>query len=113
MGLLHLLVLRAVFPETRIVVAEPDRGRREIARQLGADAAVAPKRIVEASGNARPSGGADAVFETAGGQAAFDLLHRGVLDPTRLVTHRLPLDRAAEAVELCRRRAALKVLLHP
>ncbi len=167
MGLLHLLVLRAVFQEPRIVVAEPDANRRKTARRLGADAAVAPERIVDVSSAGRPSGGADAVFDTAGGQAAFDLalqatrpggrvvlfahaghdarvtfdinavfrserqvigaysgspaeqirvldmMSRGALDPTPLVTHRLPLDRAAEAVELCRRREALKVLLHP
>ncbi len=167
MGLLHLLVLRAVFPGSRIVLAEPDQDRRETARRLGADAAVAPERIVDVSSTGRPSGGADAVFDTAGGQAAFDLalqatrpggrvvlfahaaddarvtfdinavfkserqvigaysgspaeqtrvldmLSRGALDPTPLVTHRLPLGRAAEAVDLCRRREALKVLLHP
>ena len=167
MGLLHLLVLRAVFPGSRIVLAEPDQDRRETARRLGADAAVAPERIVDVSITGGPSGGADAVFDTAGGQAAFDLalqatrpggrvvlfahaaddarvtfdinavfkserqiigaysgspaeqtrvldmLSRGALDPTPLVTHRLPLGRAAEAVDLCRRREALKVLLHP
>ena len=167
MGLLHLLVLRAVFPASRIVLAEPDQNRRETARRLGADAAVAPRRIVDVSSTGMPSGGADAVFDTAGGQAAFDLalqatrpggrvvlfahaahdalvtfdinavfkserqvigaysgspaeqarvldmLSRGAFDPTPLVTHRLPLARAAEAVDLCRRREALKVLLHP
>ncbi len=167
MGLLHLLVLRAVFPGSRIVLAEPDQDRRGTARRLGADAAVAPERIVDVSSTGGPSGGADAVFDTAGGQAAFDLalqatrpggrvvlfahaaddarvtfdinavfkserqvigaysgspaeqtrvldmLSRGALDPTPLVTHRLPLGRAAEAVDLCRRREALKVLLHP
>jgi L-iditol 2-dehydrogenase len=35
------------------------------------------------------------------------------LDPTPLVTHRLPLSRFAEAVELARERRALKVLLTP
>ena len=35
------------------------------------------------------------------------------LDPTPLVTHRLPLSRCAEAVELARERRALKVLLSP
>ena len=46
-------------------------------------------------------------------QRVLDMMIRGALDPTPLVTHRLPLDRACEAVDLCRRRAALKVLLHP
>ena len=166
MGLLHLLVLRASFPGARIVIAEPDAGRRATARQLGADAAVSPEAIADLVNSASPQTG-DAVFDTAGGQQAFDLalqvtrpggrvvlfahaahdarvtfdinavfrserqvigtysgfpaeqarvlelLHDGALDPTPLVTHRLPLDRAAEAVELCRRREALKVLLHP
>ena len=202
MGLLHLLVLRAVAPGASILVVEPDASRRSTATELGADAAVPPNELtdlqVQASSPAAacdsptdadqvrraprlrplrpgpgaeapvlPDEGADAVFDTAGGQAAFDLalqatrpggrvvlfahaardarvtfdinavfkserqvigaysgspaeqarvldlLHEGKLDPTPLVTHRLPLDRAAEAVDLCRRREALKVLLHP
>ena len=167
MGLLHLLVLRASFPGARILIAEPDPGRRTTARQLGADAVVTPDEFTHLVDTANPLTGADAVFDTAGGQDAFDLalqatrpggrvvlfahaaqnarvtfdinavfkserqvigaysgspaeqqrvldmMIRGALDPTPLVTHRLPLDRAAEAVELCRRRTALKVLLHP
>ncbi|MYH24176.1 MAG: zinc-binding dehydrogenase [Holophagales bacterium] len=167
MGLLHLLVLRAVFPGARVVVAEPAPERRAMALELGADAAAAPAEVAAMARGNLPEGGADAVFDTAGGQGAFDLalqvtrpggrvvlfahaahdarvsfdinavfrserhvigaysgspaeqarvldlLHDGALDPTPLVTHRLPLDRAAEAVELCRRREALKVLLHP
>jgi len=35
------------------------------------------------------------------------------LDPRPLITHRLPLSRCAEAVELARQRRALKVLLTP
>ena len=167
MGLLHLLVLRASFPGARILVAEPDPGRRATARQLGADTVVAPDEFTDLVDAANPRTGADAVFDTAGGQAAFDLallatrpggrvvlfahatrdarvtfdinavfkserqvigaysgspaeqkrvldmMHGGALDPSPLVTHRLPLDRAAEAVDLCRRQAALKILLHP
>lgn len=167
MGLLHLLVLRASRPGARIVIAEPDAGRRATARQLGADTAMSPDAIADLADSASPQTGADAVFDTAGGQEALDLalgvtrpggrivlfahaaqdarvtfdinavfkserqvigaysgspaeqtrvldlLYEGTLDPTPLVTHRLPLDRAAEAVELCRRREALKVLLHP
>ena len=167
MGLLHLLVLRASFPDGHILVAEPDPGRRATARQLGADTVVTPDELTDLVDAANPLTGADAVFDTAGGQDAFDLalqatrpggrvvlfahaaqdtrvtfdinavfkserqvigaysgspaeqarvldlLHTGALDPTPLVTHRLPLDRAAEAVDLCRRREALKVLLHP
>ncbi len=167
MGLLHLLVLRASFPGARILVAEPDPGRRATARQLGADTVVTPGELTDWVDAASPQTGADAVFDTAGGQEAFDLalqatrpggrvvlfahaaqdarvtfdinavfkserqvigaysgtpaeqkrvldmMHGGALDPSPLVTHRLPLDRAAEAVDLCRRQAALKVLLHP
>lgn len=167
MGLLHLLVLRASFPDAHILIAEPDPGRRATARQLGADTVVTPDELTDLVDAANPLTGADAVFDTAGGQDAFDLalqatrpggrvllfahaahgarvtfdinavfkserqvigaysgspaeqqrvldmMIRGALDPAPLVTHRLPLDRAAEAVDLCRRRAALKVLLHP
>lgn len=167
MGLLHLLVLRASFPGARIVIAEPDPGRRATATQLGADTVVTPDELTDLVKATDPRTGADAVFDTAGGQEAFDLalqatrpggrvvlfahaaedarvtfdinavfkserqvigaysgspaeqkrvldmMLRGALDPSSLVTHRLPLDRAAEAVDLCRRQAALKVLLHP
>ena len=167
MGLLHLLVLRASFPAARILIVEPDPGRRATATQLGADTIVTPDELADRVDAASPQTGADAVFDTAGGQAAFDLalqatrpggrvvlfahaahdarvtfdinavfkserqvigaysgspaeqkrvldmMLRGALDPSSLVTHRLPLDRAAKAVDLCRRQAALKVLLHP
>ncbi len=171
MGLLHLLVVRAAFPDVSILIAEPDANRRSTATRLGADEAVHPDGLgASAAGQPharQPPGGADAVFDTAGGQAAFDLalqatrpggrvvlfahaahdalvtfdinavfkserqvigaysgsppeqarvldmMIRGTLDPTPLVTHRLPLSKAADAVDLCRRREALKVLLHP
>ena len=171
MGLLHLLVVRAAFPDASILVAEPDANRRSTATRLGADEAVHPDSLVASAAAqpqaGQPPGGADAVFDTAGGQAALDLalqttrpggrvvlfahaahdalvrfdinavfkserqvigaysgspaeqarvldmMIRGTLDPTPLVTHRLPLSKAAEAVDLCRRREALKVLLHP
>lgn len=171
MGLLHLLVVRAAFPDASILIAEPDANRRSTATRLGADEAVHPNSLVASAAGqphaGQPPSGADAVFDTAGGQAAFDLalqatrpggrvvlfahaahdalvtfdinavfkserqvigaysgspaeqarvldmMIRGTLDPTPLVTHRLPLSKAADAVELCRRREALKVLLHP
>ncbi|HJS02318.1 MAG TPA: zinc-binding dehydrogenase [Variovorax sp.] len=37
-------------------------------------------------------------------RAAIDLMAAGVLDPAPLITHRLPLDRLGEALELTRRR---------
>jgi L-iditol 2-dehydrogenase len=46
-------------------------------------------------------------------QEAFRLLVSGRLDPRPIVSHRLPLGRVAEAVELVRSRRAVKVLLYP
>jgi len=169
MGLLHLLVLRAVVPGIRIAVIDPVDERRHTALRLGADAAEPPgdaaRRAVESLAGGL---GADAVFDTAGGAAALEaaltltreggvtvvfahaeaggeragfaldpffkserklvatysgslqeqkeiwrLLATGRLDPSPLVTHRLPLSRFAEAVELAREKRALKVLLVP
>jgi len=168
MGLLHLLVLKAVHPGLRVLVSDPLEERRELAQRLGADAVVIPetaqKEIAALSGGR----GADAVFDTVGGgglleialalsrpggavvlfahadgggdRAGFDLnaffkserrliatyssalaeqrevyrlLASGRLDPSPLVTHRLPLSRFAAAVELARERQAVKVLLVP
>jgi L-iditol 2-dehydrogenase len=50
---------------------------------------------------------------TAEQREAFRLLATGRLDPSPLVSHRLPLSRFAEAVALAERREALKVLLVP
>jgi L-iditol 2-dehydrogenase len=44
---------------------------------------------------------------------AFWLLAAGKIDVERLITHRLPLDRLAEGVDLMRRRQALKVYVTP
>jgi len=171
MGLLHLLVLKAVHPDLRVAVSDPREERLALARRLGADAAAAPGEatrtaVAELSGGL----GADAVFDTAGGagpleaaleisrpggavvlfahatladhgeRAGFDLnaffkaerrllasysssladqrevyrlLVSRRLDPSPLVTHRLPLSRFQEAVTLARERRALKVLLVP
>lgn len=46
-------------------------------------------------------------------KAVFDLLCDGRLDPSPLVTHRMPLDDFDHGVELVRRRQALKVLFTP
>ncbi|HTG33717.1 MAG TPA: alcohol dehydrogenase catalytic domain-containing protein [Thermoanaerobaculia bacterium] len=171
MGLLHLLVLKAVHPDLRVAVSDPLEERLALARRLGADAAAAPgeatrNAVAELSGGL----GADAVFDTVGGagpleaalavsrpggavvlfahavpedhgeRAGFDLnaffkaerrllasysssladqreayrlLVSRRLDPSLLVTHRLPLSRFQEAVALARERRALKVLLVP
>jgi L-iditol 2-dehydrogenase len=159
MGLLHLLVLKALFPGLRIAVTDPLEDRLRRARELGADVVAPPEEDIGV--------GADVVFDTAGGAAAlaaalrlarpggtvvlfahagagehagFDLntffktegkliatyssslaeqreIHRLMvtrrLDPSPLVTHRLPLSRFDEAVALARDRRALKVLLVP
>jgi len=176
MGLLHLLVLKAVLPAVRAVVLDPLEERRTLALLLGADAAApAWEAAREAADGAAwdavaalsEGRGADAVFDTVGGapaleaalalsreggttvlfahaaeagRAGFDLnrffkserkllaTYSGALaeqreiwrllvtrrlDPSPLVTHRLPLARFAEAVDLARQRRALKVLLMP
>lgn len=170
MGLLHLLVLKAVHPGLRVVVSDPLEGRLRLARELGAGpgvAAVLPGEARQAIDALTDGLGADVVFDTAGGpgalaaalgwirpggtvvlfahaaageQAGFDLnaffksegkviatysgalaeqrevyrlMVTGRLDPSRLVTHRLPLSRFQEAVDLARGRRALKVLLVP
>ena len=76
MGLLHLLVLRARCPGVRVLVVDPQPGRRALALELGADCAVTPAAVGsrdEADAALRelsPDGlGADAVFDTVGGAA--------------------------------------------
>jgi L-iditol 2-dehydrogenase len=168
MGLLHLLVLKALHPELQAAVCDPLEERRDLALRLGADAAAPPGAAWQEEIAALTRGlGADAVFDTAGGagplndalavsrpggavvlfahaeageRAGFDLnaffkgerrllgtysssladlrdsyrlLVTGRLDPSPLVTHRLPLSRFEEAVDLARQRRALKVLLAP
>ncbi len=173
MGLLHLLVLKAVHPTLKVAVADPMEERRALALRLGADAAASPGAPFQVAAGGLTGGlGADAVFDTAGGagpledalavsrpggavvlfahapsgekgqgeKAGFDLnaffkgerrllgtysssladqrdIYRLLvtrrLDPSPLVTHRLPLSRFDEAVTLARERRALKVLLTP
>ena len=170
MGLLHLLVLKALLPGVRVAVSEPLAERRELALRLGADAAAPPEEAqaaVEALSGESGGLGADVAFDTVGGtgildsalaltreggtvvlfahapsaeRAGFDLnaffkserkliatyssalaeqreiyrlLSTRRLDPSPLVTHRLPLARLGEAVELANGRQALKVLLAP
>lgn len=168
MGLLHLLVLKAVHPTLRVAVSDPLPERLDLARRLGADVAAAPGEEIRRKVDTATRGlGADVVFDTVGGsgpleealalsrpggavvlfahatageRAAFDLnaffkterrllatyssslsdqrevyrlLAGRRLDPSPLVTHRLPLSRFEEAVALSRERRALKVLLTP
>jgi threonine dehydrogenase-like Zn-dependent dehydrogenase len=44
---------------------------------------------------------------------ALDAVARGTIDPTRLITHRLPLDEAERGYELFAAREATKVVLIP
>jgi len=169
MGLLHLLVARAVHPEASVVVADPVESRRRLALDLGAAVAAGADPDDLSAAVLRASGGvgADAVFDTVGGagplggglgltrpggtvvlfahagdgeRADFDLnrffkregrlvatyssglddqariaelLFSGALDPAPLVTHVLPLAELERAVQLVRRREAMKVLLAP
>ena len=168
MGLLHLLVLKAVHPTLRVAVSDPLPERLDLARRLGADVAASPGEEIRRKVSGATRGlGADVVFDTVGGEgpleeavslsrpggtvvlfahaasgerAAFDLnaffkaerrllatyssaladqreVYRLLvgrrLDPSSLVTHRLPLSRFEEAVALSREHKALKVLLTP
>lgn len=169
MGLLHLLVLRAARPRTRVLISDTVPERLELARNLGAHAVATPQggELAALVSAATEGLGADAVFDTVGGAAVlrdalrltreggtvvlfahaptnspadldlndlfkherrvvgtysggvreqaaiFELMLSGRLDASPLVTHRLPLDRFQEGVELSRRRRALKVLYGP
>ncbi len=167
MGLLHLVVLRAVHPELSIIVTDPIEERRALAERLGATSGCTPDQLETTTEAVTGGLGADAVFDTVGGSgilisamavlrpggtvvlfahaaeeetAGFelnplfknerrvvatysgsldeqerlaDLLFSGTLDPRSLITHRIPLDRIQDAVELARRRQALKILIGP
>jgi len=72
MGLLHLLVLRALHPGLRVVVADPLAERRALAERLGAVAGAEPGADAERAVAAASEGlGADAVFDTVGGKATL------------------------------------------
>ncbi|NKC11734.1 MAG: alcohol dehydrogenase catalytic domain-containing protein [Gammaproteobacteria bacterium] len=72
MGLLHLLVLKARCERTRVLVIDPVKARRELALELGADAAAPPGERAEAAAGELSPGGADAVFDTVGGAAVLN-----------------------------------------
>jgi L-iditol 2-dehydrogenase len=46
-------------------------------------------------------------------RTALDLIASGQIDPTALISHRLPLEETARALDLQRRAAALKVVVEP
>jgi L-iditol 2-dehydrogenase len=82
MGLLHLLVLRAVFSGHAVIVVDPVAERRRLALRLGAVAATAPGDETAAAVMSGTAGvGADAVFDTVGGDrtlaAGLELTRQG------------------------------------
>jgi len=168
MGLLHLLVLRAVFPGVAVTVVDPVPERLATAENLGASETIGPgAQALEAVLTSTNGIGADAVFDTVGGSDTledglnltrpggsvvlfahategaqarcnlnqvfklerrivgtysaalkeqaeiFALISSGDLDPSPLVTHKLPLDDFEHGVSLVRKRDALKVLFTP
>ncbi len=167
MGLLHLVVLRTVYPDLAVIVSDPIEERRLLADSLGATRCCRPEHLQATVEDLTDNLGADAVFDTVGGSqilksalaalrpggtavlfahaseeetAGFelnplfknehrvvatysgsldeqerisDLIFSGRLDPQPLVTHRIPLDRAQDAIDLARSRQALKILIGP
>jgi L-iditol 2-dehydrogenase len=82
MGLLHLLVLRAVFPNVAVVMVDLDEQRLKLAKELGAARIARPGAEAEEAVAAVTQGiGADAVFDTVGGSktvaAGIDLTRAG------------------------------------
>ena len=67
MGLLHLVVLRAVFPALKIVVSDPVEERRALAGFIGATTSCPPEDLEVAVERLTDGLGADAVFDTVGG----------------------------------------------
>ena len=68
MGLLHLLVIKAVQPQTRILLVDPLADRRALAKELGADITSKPgKNAFTAAMKMTNGHGLDAVFDTVGG----------------------------------------------
>ncbi len=73
MGLLHLLVLRAAFPGIGVVMVDPDGERLRLAEKLGAAKTAAPGQAALEAIRALSHGiGADAVFDTVGGEPALE-----------------------------------------
>ncbi len=166
MGLLHLLTLRQIQPNSTVHMVDPDTQRQQQARALGADTV---SDSLESEDSTALLDGAlfDTVFDTVGAGSipraaqhrlrpggtlvlfahgereqttevdsneffraeqrivatyssgrmdqvrAAELINSPRFDPGVLVTHRLPLNRINDAVQLANNRQALKVLLTP
>lgn len=72
MGLLHLLVLKALFRDLRVAISDPLEERRALALRLGADAAGAPEEMRTAVAALSGGLGADVAFDTVGGAGPLD-----------------------------------------
>jgi L-iditol 2-dehydrogenase len=69
MGLLHLLVLQAAFPNVPVAMVDLDAARLKLAAALGAAATAAPGEAALAAARDVSDGiGADAIFDTVGGE---------------------------------------------
>lgn len=66
MGLLHLLVLRALHPGIRVAMSDPIPQRRQLAEALGADTASSPETLPRVAENLSGGLGVDAIFDTVG-----------------------------------------------
>lgn len=81
MGLLHVLILRALHPGVHIVIVDPVPARRALAVEFGASAADTGDDALSVVRDASRELGADAVFDTVGGagplNAALDLSREG------------------------------------
>ncbi len=168
MGLLHLLVLQAALPGCCVIIVDPVLERRTLAKKLGANSMTTPGPEALKTVRAATDGlGADAVFDTVGGNETleagleltrqggtmvlfahapdearagfnlndlfkyerrivgtysaavkeqrqiFELIDKGDLNPSPLVTHKMPLNDFQHGVSLVRARQALKVLFTP
>jgi L-iditol 2-dehydrogenase len=73
MGLLHLLVLRAMWPGVAVVVVDLDAGRLSLAARLGAARVARAGPEADAAVRELSNGlGADALFDTVGGAGVLD-----------------------------------------
>jgi L-iditol 2-dehydrogenase len=72
MGLLHLLVLKAVLPKVAVVMIDLDEDRLKLAEELGAARAAKPgEDTANAVRDLTDGLGVDAVFDTVGGEKAL------------------------------------------
>ena len=68
MGLLHLLVIKAVCPDAKVLLIDPSSNRCALAAELGADKTAAPgNNALNAASSMTDGYGVDAVFDTVGG----------------------------------------------